>query len=160
VNVFVETITTNDPQKRDRAFRDLCAPLSARQVLDACEELESFRRNASNLYERVRATLFLYAACRFFLADARDIAPSGRIPYDGFEDFLARRFERAIERFRGVLHAGGPNGAILSALGETYHHLAFQTLADQVRRSVRASEGYRWMFRVGHAEEHPVRIRP
>ncbi|MBP8132099.1 MAG: UTP--glucose-1-phosphate uridylyltransferase [Candidatus Hydrogenedentes bacterium] len=160
MNVFVETITTNDPQKRDRAFRDLCAPLSARQVLDACEELESFRRNASNLYERVRATLFLYAACRFFLADARDIAPSGRIPYDGFEDFLARRFERAIERFRGVLHAGGPNGAILSALGETYHHLAFQTLADQVRRSVRASEGNRWMFRVGHAEEHPVRIRP
>ncbi|HNT88207.1 MAG TPA: UTP--glucose-1-phosphate uridylyltransferase, partial [Candidatus Hydrogenedentes bacterium] len=38
--------------------------------------------------------------------------------------------------------------------------LAFQTLADQVRRSVRASEGNRWMFRVGHAEDHPVRFRP
>ena len=53
----------------------------------------------------------------------------------------------------------GPNGAILSALAECYHHLSFQTLLDQVRRSVRASSGNQWMFRVGHSEDHPVRIR-
>jgi len=160
VNALIETITTQDPEKRDRPFGALCASMPSAQLLEVCEELERFRRDAANLYERVRATLFLYAAYRFFLTESEAAATLGAIPHDGFVDFLERRFERAIERFRRELRRAGPNGAILSALAETYHHLAFQTLADQVRRSVRASEGNRWMFRVGHAEDHPVRFRP
>jgi len=38
--------------------------------------------------------------------------------------------------------------------------VTFQTLADQVRRSVRNCPGNRWMFRVGGAEEHPIRLHP
>lgn len=160
MNILIETITTRDAAARNRAFFELCTELGSERLFDACEELERFRRNATNLYERVRATLYLYAAYRFFLTESKIIPAFGAIPYDGFVDFLERRFDRAIDRFRGVMECNGPNAALLSALAETYHHLAFQTLADQVRRSVRASEGNRWMFRVGHAEEHPVRIRP
>ncbi len=49
-----------------------------------------------------------------------------------------------------------------SALAATYHQLGFQTLADQVRRSVRSVRGNQWMFRVfrvGHPSDHPLRIR-
>ena len=159
MNVLIETITTSDPALRDRPFGQLAKALGPEALFDACEELETFRRSAGNLYERVRATLFLYAAYRFHIMESAHAVPLGRMPYDGFTDFLERRYERAIERMRAVLAEDGPNGAILSALAETYHHLAFQTLADQVRKSVQASQGNRWMFRVGHAEDHPCRVR-
>ena len=38
--------------------------------------------------------------------------------------------------------------------------LAFQTLADQVRRSVRSVRGNQWMFRTGHPADYPLRLRP
>ena len=54
----------------------------------------------------------------------------------------------------------GPSDAISSALAAAYHRLAFQTLADQVRRSVRSVRGNQWMFRMGHPADHPLRLRP
>src|SRR2546428_2057293 len=56
--------------------------------------------------------------------------------------------------------ADGPSDAISSALAAAYHRLAFQTLADQVRRSVRSVRGNQWMFRMGHPADQPLRIRP
>jgi galactokinase/mevalonate kinase-like predicted kinase len=156
---LVEIIRTDEPSLRNTSFFELARELTFAQLLDACEQLETFRQNANNLYERVRASLFLYAAFRFLLAESHEVRSSGAIPSDGFHDLLDRRFEEAIARFRRALRDDGPNGAVLSALAASYHHLAFQTLADQVRRSVRASRGNQWMFRVGHADEHPARIR-
>jgi len=159
VNPFIQTIRSSDPETRNRSFTELCSSLNAGDLLEACEELDKFRRSAENLYDRVRAGLFLYAACRFFLMESGEIPREGIIPFDGFEDLLSRRFEQAIARFRRVMKEGGPNGAILSALAESYHQVSFQTLLNQVRKSVRASRGNQWMFRVGHVEDHPVRIR-
>ncbi len=130
------------------------------ELLRACGPLETFRRNSDNLYERVRATLFLYAAHRLYLCDSSDIPVAGPIPYQGFADLLERGFESAIACFLELLEKEGPTGTLCSALAEAYHHLSFQTLSDQVRRSVRASRGNQWMFRVGHASNHPLRIRP
>ena len=48
---------------------------------------------------------------------------------------------------------------IASALAAAYHALGFQTLADQVRRSVRSVRGNQWMFRMGHPGDHPLEIR-
>jgi hypothetical protein len=59
-----------------------------------------------------------------------------------------------------VQQAEGPSDAISSALAAAYHRLGFQTLADQVRRSVRSVRGNQWMFRMGHPADHPLRIRP
>ncbi len=157
---FVETITTDNPERRNQPFLSLCEGFSAAQLLVQCDALETFRRGSDNLYERVRACLFLYGIHRFRLMESPDVSTVGTIPYEGFEDLLARRFEEAIHCFRVALSANGPNGALCSALAASYHELAFQTLADQVRRSVRASRGNQWMFRVGHAEDHPVRVRP
>jgi hypothetical protein len=53
----------------------------------------------------------------------------------------------------------GPSTALSSAIAEAYHRLAFQTLADQVRRSVRTVRGNQWMFRTGHPADMPLRIR-
>ena len=41
-----------------------------------------------------------------------------------------------------------------------YKGIAFQTLADQVRRSVRSVRGNQWMFRMGHPGDQPLRVRP
>ncbi|HOS02233.1 MAG TPA: UTP--glucose-1-phosphate uridylyltransferase, partial [Candidatus Hydrogenedentes bacterium] len=157
---LLETITSADSAIRNRPFRALCATMTTEQILAECEELEVFRRTATNLYERVQALLFLHAAYRFFLMEAQEIPPTGHVPYDGYADLLERRFEQAIARFRAAAKVNGLDAALCSALADAYHQLTFQTLFDQVRRSVRESKGNRWMFRVGNALDHPVRIRP
>jgi hypothetical protein len=52
-----------------------------------------------------------------------------------------------------------PSDALSSALATAYHQLAFQTLANQVRHSVRAVRGNQWrMFRMGHPADYPLRL--
>jgi len=160
VNPFIQTIISPDPAVRNRPFLQIAQDMSSRELLSACEGLEAFRHTADNLYTSVRACHFLYAAYRFFLMESPRITPTGTIPVEGYQDLLGRRFEQAITTFRQSLKQHGPNGALCSALAACYHHLTFQTLADQVRRSVRASAGNRWMFRVGHADDHAIHIRP
>ncbi|MBD0259885.1 MAG: UTP--glucose-1-phosphate uridylyltransferase, partial [Cytophagales bacterium] len=160
MNAFIETITSTDPDLRNRSFYDLCRQFSPAGLLDALRELDGFRKRSDNLYDRVRAILFLYAGYRFFLMESRDTPATGKLPYEGFEDLLARRFETAISRFLERIEKDGPNATLFSGLAEAYHHLSFQILADQVRRSVRSSRGNQWMFRVGHLEDHPIRIHP
>jgi hypothetical protein len=82
------------------------------------------------------------------------------IPFSGFQDLMERRYEQAIAAFHEAIRQDGPNGAIASALAQAYEQIAFQNLADQVRRSVRSCRGNRWMFRVGSEDEHPLRIHP
>lgn len=160
MNPYIESIVSSNAIVRNQPFTSLCAALDTRQLMHYAQELDQFRRSATNLYERVRASLFLYALHRFYTSDHPDFPAAGPIPYAGFVDFLERRFEEAISCYLKELELTGPTGSLLSALAETYHLMAFQTLSDQVRRSVRASRGNQWMFRVGHATEHPLRCRP
>ncbi len=158
--LLIETITSPDPNLRDRAVRALIAGAPTAEVLLACEELEAFRQRAENLYERVRASVFLHAIYRYELQEAADLPATGKIPFDGFKDLMERRFEQAIASFRAAARREGQNGALASALAQAYEQVAFATLADQVRRSVRSCRGNRWMFRVGQADEHPIRLHP
>ena len=160
---FIETITSRDAALRDRSLESLCAGVSAADLLAATAELEAFRRRSENLYERVRALFFLYAIHRFHLPPklaAAGGASSGMIPFHGFEQLLQRRFEEAVAHFLAVQQREGPGDALCSALASAYQRLAFQTLADQVRRSVRSVRGNQWMFRMGHPQDHPLRLRP
>src|SRR5204863_6785358 len=125
-----------------------------------CDELERFREHSENLYERVRALFFLFAIHRFHIPEKLTSAGTGSIPFEGYEHLLNRRFEEAIDAFLAVQAAHGPSDAISSALAAAYHELGFQTLANQVRRSVRSVRGNQWMFRTGHPADHPLRIRP
>jgi UDP-N-acetylglucosamine pyrophosphorylase len=160
MNVFIETITAIEPEKRNRSFFDISSKLSSKELLTALRELDAFRKTTPSLYDKVRAILFLFAGFRFFLMEHKDTPSTGKISYAGFEDLLSRRFEHAITTFLNELDKNGPSASLFSALAESYHHLSFQILADQVRKSVRSSKGNQWMFRVGHSEEHPIRIHP
>ena len=87
-------------------------------------------------------------------------ATPASIPFAGYSNLLKRRFEEAIDLFLAAQAARGPSAAISSALAAGYRSLAFQTLADQVRRSVRSVRGNQWMFRTGHPADYPLRLRP
>jgi galactokinase/mevalonate kinase-like predicted kinase len=138
-SLLIETITDGNPAIRDRSVRALVSRSTLAEKLAACADLERFRRAGQNLYERVtRAT--------------------GHIPFAGFMDLMERRYEPAIATFLATMNRDAPDGAISSALAQAYEQVAFQTLADQVRRSVRSCQGNRWMFRVGGVDEHPLRI--
>ena len=159
-NELLETIRSDDPQKRNRALETLCRDLSASELLAACSELDRFRRVSENLYDRVRAMLFLSAVYRYHLPEKLPPAAFGLVPYEGYVHLLNRRFDEAINEFLTAGDGEGVSDTIASALAAAYHQLGFQTLANQVRRSVRSVDGNRWMFRVGHPADHPLRIRP
>jgi UDP-N-acetylglucosamine pyrophosphorylase/galactokinase/mevalonate kinase-like predicted kinase len=158
MNHFIKTITSPESAVRNKSFQELCQGMSARELIESFKELDEFRKRAPNLYERVRASIFLYAGYRFFLMESPSIPGIGKIPTDGFENLLKRNFEKAISIFLSEMQHHGPNSSIASCLAESYHHLTFQILADQVRKSVRSSLGNQWMFRVGHYDEHPLKI--
>jgi galactokinase/mevalonate kinase-like predicted kinase len=157
---LIATITSSDPAVRDRSVGDILRELPPGSILAACEELEGFRRSTSNLYERVRASIFLHAIYRYHVQESPSLPTAGLIPFDGFEDLLERRFEQAIAKFLAAQRASGPDSAIASALAQAYEQITYQTLADQVRRSVRSASGNRWMFRVGQPDEHPSKLVP
>jgi hypothetical protein len=157
---LVEIITATDPAIRNRSLDGLCQAASLRELLEECESLETFRRSSSNLYERVRALFFLHAIHRFHLPLKPGVRGRGLLSFDGCGHLLQRRFEEAIGVFLAAQRQEGPGDAISSALATAYHGLGFQTLADQVRRSVRSVRGNQWMFRIGHSLDQPLRLRP
>ncbi len=157
---FLQVITSSDPDVRNTSLDSLCAGLSDQQLLAQCSELDQFRRHCDNLYERVRALFFLYAIYRFHLPQQLTGRETGHIPFHGHEQMLSRRYPEAIDIFLTQQSADAPTVTLASAIAEAYHRLAFQTLADQVRRSVRTVRGNQWMFRSGHPEDVPLRIRP
>lgn len=158
--ILIETITSVDPWVRDRSVRELTAGASIAEILGACDDLERFRQGAENLYERVRASMFLHAIYRYAVQDAPEVRDTGLIPFGGFKDLMGRKFEQAIAAFQGAVKQQGASRTLASALAQAYEQVTYQTLADQVRRSVRSCQGNRWMFRVGAVDEHPLRLHP
>ncbi len=159
-SVLIETIVSGDPQVRDRSLDAVCATMGTADLAAECAALESFRHYSGSLYERVRALFYLYAIHRFHLPRTGGLQKRGAIPFRGYEHLLQRRFEEAIRAFLEAQRVSGPSIGVTSALAEAYRRLGFQTLADQVRRSVRSVRGNQWMFRMGHPMDHPLRIRP
>ncbi len=157
---LTDIVTAADPALRNRSLDAFCRAASLTELQQESAALDAFRRASDNLYERVRALFFLYAIHRFHAPGKAGMAAVGRIPFAGYEHLLQRRFEEAIEGFLSAQGSSGPNAAISSALAAAYQGLAFQTLAGQVRRSVRTVRGNQWMFRTGHPADYPLRLRP
>ena len=93
---LVDAITSQDPALRDRSLKALIADATTTDLIRACDELEGFRQGAENLYERVRASLFLHAIYRYGVQDSSEAIDTGLIPFGGFKDLMERRFEQAI----------------------------------------------------------------
>ncbi|MBI5426323.1 MAG: UTP--glucose-1-phosphate uridylyltransferase [Opitutae bacterium] len=157
---ITDIIAGAEPALRDLALERWCAGRSVAELLAACAELEAFRRRETNLYHRVRALFFLAAIHRYELPARAGYARTGRVPQKGFAQLLDRRFEEAISHFQAAFAEQGANETLSSALAAAYHQLAFQTLADQVRRTVRSTRGNAWMFRLGHPLDQPLRVHP
>ena len=159
---LVSIITAADPATRDRSIESVCRDATAAALLAEADALEAFRHESTNLYDRVRALFFLSSIHRYHLPHRLD--GGGRaaalIPHAGYEHLLNRRFEEAIEIFLATQREQGPSDALSSALAAAYRDLGLQTLANQVRKSVRSLRGNQWMFRVGHPADHALRIRP
>lgn len=155
---LVDIIVSQDSEKRNTSLESLCAGLSLDDLLAQTVDLDRFRRRSDNLYHRVRALFFLSALHRYVIPSHLASDRDGHIPFHGHHHLLERRFSEAIEEFLAELRTHGPSEAICSSLAFAYHQLAFQTLADQVRRSVRTVKGNQWMFRIGHPEDHPLRL--
>src|SRR5439155_2088842 len=156
---LIRIIRAQDPEVRNRSLDGFCRSAGARALLDECAALDEFRRSSDNLYERVRAQLFLYAIHRFYLPYKTGVNHGGLIPFAASVSILKRRFEEGIEILLKSQTAEGAGAAISSGLAAAYHGLGFQTLADQVRRSVRSVRGNQWMSRIGHPADYPLSIR-
>src|SRR4029077_6223931 len=159
MSTLTEIIISADPAIRDRSLDAFCRRATLAELLAECAELDVLRRRGDNLYERVRGLFFLYAIHRFHLPNKPGINQRGLVPFEGYLHVLNRRFGEAINVFLEAQERE-PSDAISSALAAAYHRLAFQTLADQVRHSVRSVRGNQWMFRVGHPSDQPLRVRP
>jgi hypothetical protein len=160
VSQLTDVITSHDAETRNRSLDALCRSATLKELQMECDALDRFRRSSDNLYERVRALFFLYAIHRFHIPSKALGTSRALIPFAGYTNLLKRRFEEALDIFLAVQAAAGPSAALSSALAAGYRSLGFQTLADQVRRSVRSVRGNRWMFRAAHPEDAPLRIRP
>ena len=160
MSTLVRIITAADNDTRNRSLERFAHSASVETLLQECTALDRMRRENDNLYERVRALLFLHAIHRFHLPGKPDFGATGVIPFGGYEELLNRRFEEAIETFLRRQSQAGPSEALSSGLAAAYRQLGFQTLADQVRRSVRSLSGNQWMFRIGHPSDHPLRVLP
>ncbi|MFK7843695.1 MAG: UTP--glucose-1-phosphate uridylyltransferase [Rhodothermales bacterium] len=156
---LVKIITSQDSEIRNQPLDAFCREATLQELYVECAALDKFRRESDNLYERVRALFFLYALHRFHLPRRYEEVASGNVPYEGVAHLLKRRFEEALEIFLAEQAIHGFNDALSSALATGYQNLGFQTLADQVRRSVRSVQGNQWMFRVGHPADQSLRVR-
>ena len=157
---LTDVITSSDLETRNQSLDVLCHGAPLEELLAECDALDGFRRQSDNLYERVRALFFLYAIHRFHVPLREPAGKCVPIPFAGYAGLLKRRFEEAIDIFLAAQAAGGPGAPVSSALAAAYRALGFQTLADQVRRSVRSVRGNQWMFRTAHAADYPLRVRP
>ena len=157
---LINIITATDPALKNKSIDDFCRIATIDELLSEAKSLDLFRKSEPNLYHRVRALFFLYAIHRFYIPLQNSIGTEGVIPYEAFEHMLKRRFEEAIELLQQVQDKLGANEGLSSGLADAYHQLAFQTLANQVRISVRSTAGNKWMFRIGHPSDQPLRIHP
>ena len=92
-------ITSTSADVRDRSLDAICGPASVEALLRECEALDRFRRNSTNLYEKVRALFFLYAIHRFHLQEKAADAQHVLILNAGHGNLLNRRFDQAVDIF-------------------------------------------------------------
>jgi hypothetical protein len=160
MRTLIEIITSEDDRRRNLALDTALESASLSDLMRHAEALDGFRRTTDNLYHRVRALFFLTSIYRYHLPPLLPATSLGHVPYPAFQHLLQRRFREAIDGLLAAQVDAGPSDALASGLAQAYRQLAFQTLANQVRQSVRAVRGNQWMFRLGHPQDQPLRLRP
>lgn len=156
---WIRAITSSEAPIRNESIESLGTGLSAQEFLQVALELDRFRRSTNNLYHLVRADFLVSAIYRFALPECLPDSQSGLLPHEAYQHILHRRFAEAIDLLLECQSRMGTNHAFCSVLAKAYYQHGIQTLADQVRRSVKTVRGNQWMFRITHPDDHPLRIR-
>ncbi len=156
-NPIIETITSQDASLRNRTAEELLDGKPFSWLLDRAKELERFLKDCSNLYQRVRACLFLFALYRFYLPAARKTSGRGFIPHSAARQMLSRNWAAAIRLLRPALKLGAAD-IVLSALAEAYYRLAFSYLLDQIHDSISRAPGNEWLYRLTSIDNYPLRV--
>ena len=138
---ITDLIVSADDAVRNTDVADWIAGKTYAEALEVCRELERIRNRCDNLYQRVRALFLLHAIHRYHLPEYPELAADGHIPWPAVSNLLKRRFEESIDHCLRAAEAEGMTDPLASALATVYQRLAFQRLADQVRRSVRSVRG-------------------
>ncbi|MEX2381044.1 MAG: UTP--glucose-1-phosphate uridylyltransferase, partial [Opitutales bacterium] len=159
-SLLVRALDTSSAAENVGLLEEFGEKATVDELLREAAALHFFARREGNGYKRVRALLYLYALYRFYLPGKEGLNPGVLLPHDGHLHLLNRRYEEAIEVFLRVQRSEGAADSLASALAAACQGWAFQILAGQVQRSVRAVPGNQWMFRMGHSADHPLRLRP
>jgi hypothetical protein len=168
---FIESLLATEAEAFDRPIEQLCGNRTPPELLQDCAALEAFWQATGNLYLRVRALAYLYYLHRFTLpalveADAAaaqwppELLAPCPIPLAAHRALQSRNFAEAIELLLREGTKARLNLTLSSGLATAYQSLALQNLANQVRASVRQEAGNQWMFRIGHPDDFPLRLRP
>ncbi len=144
----------------DQTFDSFARSAGPARLETICGELEDFRRATPNFYHGVRAIFFLAAVHRYYLPPHFPAGGGGLVPYAGHKLALARRYEESLAVYAEHRRIHGSSDALSSACAAAYQGLAFKTLAAQVQKTVRKVRGNQWMFRMGHPQDYPLRLRP
>ncbi|HEX7505120.1 MAG TPA: UTP--glucose-1-phosphate uridylyltransferase, partial [Polyangia bacterium] len=158
---LLDAILDPRPEAKIGCLSDFAASASFEELQQGALLLHEFANSADgNVYQRVRALFQAHAIYRYFLPQRRELAQVGAIPRRGQELLLLRHYAAAADAFLEAGKAQGITDPLASALSAAYYGRGFQLLANQVQRAVRSLRGNRWMFRMGHALDHPLRVRP
>jgi galactokinase/mevalonate kinase-like predicted kinase len=157
-NELIETIVSEDKSLRNRSINYLLQNKNKDELLKFAEELEALRISSSNLYHKVRASLFLYAIYRFYLQEDIEIKSCGRIPLEGVKAARHKNFEESIAIHLKEIENGNLNGAVCSAIAHSYYQLAFKYLFDQVKLSISQCKENSSLFDAQNLDDYPYRV--
>jgi UDP-N-acetylglucosamine pyrophosphorylase/galactokinase/mevalonate kinase-like predicted kinase len=160
-NDLVATIVSEDDSLRNRSITSLLQNKSKGELLRYAEELELFRTSSSNLYHKVRASLFLFVIYRFYLQDHKEFPRYGVIPLEGIRAAYERRFNASIESYlKEMSEHKGYNSALFSALAQSYYKMSFQYLLDQVKLSMSLCKENFLLFNIQGLDDYPYSVLP
>ncbi len=153
-NDLIETITSKDDSLRNRSINSLLKGKSKDELLKSAGLLEEFRVSSSNLYYKVRASLFLFVIYRHYLENNREVELQGDIPFDGVQAALERDFEKALNAYA---QSGKQNSAVFSAIADSYYQLSFKYLFDQVKLSISQCSENHNLYNIKGIDDYPFK---
>jgi galactokinase/mevalonate kinase-like predicted kinase len=154
-NNLIDTILSSDDSLRNRSINSLLLGKNSDELLNTAKALEEFRKSSDNLYNKVRASLFLFVIYRHYLAKSRDVKLHGEIPFEGVQAAFERDFEKSLDVY---FQSGMQNSAVFSAIADSYYQLSFKYLLDQVKLSIsKCSENYS-LYHINRLDDYPFRV--
>lgn len=161
MNPLIETIISDNDRIRNRSINSLLKGKDKDELLRLALELESFRKETKNLYQRVRACLFLYVIYRFYLQEDRGIKRCGSIPIEAIRVLKKGELDEVVGIcIKKIYDEHNYNGTLFSVIGDAYHKIAFDYLLNQVKLSISHCRENFNLFNIKNLDDYPYSVPP